>query len=159
MKLVFLNPRRVIIKTEAESEKLIPLTDEQIEYYKANPNASYDEVWNIGKPELEQPKPPEIPLNDYKQWKIQEMSQMSFNLMNEIGIAEHTFRNETAISIVNETATDTIKRYNIIVPLLKAEFYRLEEAINNAENNASIDEICRSAKFAEIITQNLNNNE
>ena len=159
MKLVFLNPRRVIIKTEAESEKLIPLTDEQIEYYKANPNASYDEVWNVGKPTTELPKPPEIPLNNYKQWKIQETSQMSFNLMNEIGIAEHTFRNETAISIVDGEATDIIKRYNIIVPLLKAEFYRLEEAINNAESNESIDDICQSAKFTEIITQNMNNDE
>ena len=159
MKLVFFEQRRVIITSAVESEKSIPLTDEQIEYYAVNPTASYDEVWHIGKPELEQSKPPEIPLNDYKQWKIQDMSQMSFNLMNEIGIAEHTFRNETAISIVNETATDTIKRYNIIVPLLKAEFYRLEEAINNAENNASIDEICQTAKFAEIITENMNNDE
>ena len=163
MKHFFLIPKKVIIKSAfiGKSDKLLPLTDEQVVYYEANPNASYNDVLAMASlvEQPQQPQQPEIPIENYKRWKIQEMSQMSFNLMNEIGIAEHTFRNETAISIVDGEATDIIKRYNIIVPLLKAEFYRLEEAINNAESNESIDDICQSAKFTEIITQNMNNDE
>ena len=156
MKTVFFIARKEIINTSSESDKFIPLNDEQLAYYKANPKASYYEVWNIGQPVV---APPETPVEDYKQWKIQEMSQMSLNLMQEIGLKDYQVTNELAIAAETGETSERLKSYNKTVALLKEEYYRLEKAINEAANNADIDTICQGAKFAEIIAENMISHE
>jgi len=155
MKTVFFIPKKVIINTSANDEKLIPLTDEQLAYYEANPTASYDEVWNIGKPEAVPSIPIETPIEDYKKYKIQEMSQMSLFLMSENGMKDHQVHNELAISAEAGEVSERLKSYNKTVALLKGEYYRLRQEINAATSNADIDTVCEGAKFAEIIAKNM----
>ena len=151
---VFLTSRKVIIESGVESEKLIPLTEKQVEFYKANPKASYDEVWQLEHP-VEPPKPIEHSLEDYKKWKTQDMSNMSLHLMNENGIKDYQVINELAINAETGEASKRLKAYNKTVVLLKEEYYRLEKAINEAESNADIDTICQGAEYAEIIAKNM----
>ena len=156
MKLVFLTPRKVIIETAAESEKFIPLTDKQVAYYKTNPTASYDEVWQVEHP-VEQSKPVETSLENHKKWKVQEMSYLSLHLMSENGMKDHQVHNELAIATETGEASERLKAYNKTVVMLKDEYYRLEKAINEAESNADVDTVCEGAKFAEIIVKNMGN--
>ena len=154
MKLVFLTPRKVIIETAAESEKIIPLTDKQVAYYETNPTASYDEVWQV-EHSVEQPKPVETSLEDHKEWKVQEMSYLSLHLMSENGMKDYQVHNELAITAETGEASERLKAYNKTVALLKEEYYRLEKEINKATSNADIDTVCEGAKFAEIIAKNM----
>ena len=155
MKAVFFTARKVIINTSSDSEKFTPLTDEQLAYYEANPTASYDEVWNIGKPEAVPSIPVETPIEDYKVYKINEMSKMSLHIMSENGMKDYQVRNEIAIAVETGETSERLKAYNKTVVMLKDEYYRLEKAINEAESNADVDTVCEGAKFAEIIAKNM----
>ena len=155
MKTVFFPSRKAIITTSLASEKFIPLTDEQLAHYETNPKASYNEVWNIGKPAIEPPKPVETPLESHKEYQINEMSQMSLFLMHENGIKDYQVRNELAISVETGEVSKRLKAYNKTVVMLKDEYYRLEKAINEATSNTDVDVVCQGAKFAEIIAKNM----
>jgi hypothetical protein len=136
--------RKIIIDTEVQNlpkfmfEKL---NENQLEFLAENPQANYDEVMNL---QLKQITP--IAVEEYKLIKIEELSQISLNMINSI-ISDYQIKNALTGVYDEDKSAQIIEKYRVAGTAFRDEFYRVSDLINSAETIDSVDIAFNSKNF------------
>lgn len=149
MKYYIYNNKEIKIREQAVDTDLftqyIEMTDSQVAFYLANPNASVDEIKNCQL----LPIPPLPTLEEVKKLAISRLSQLSLDTSNSI-IPEYKIRN--AMMTISHTSIDNsiysqdeasqiISDANNIGTLCRNKFYELKKRIESATTDDEVYEI------------------
>ena len=149
MKYYIYNNKEIKIREQAVDTDLftqyIEMTDSQVAFYLANPNASIDEIKNCQL----LPIPPLPTLEEVKKLAIRRLSQLSLDTSNSI-IPEYRIRN--AMMTISHTSIDNsiysqdeasqiISDANNIGTLCRNKFYGLKKRIESATTDDEVYEI------------------
>jgi len=84
-------------------------------------------------------------LQEYKKAKIEEMSNLSFNLRQKV-VPDYKVQN-ALIGLYDDSVMRKIRQ---LCYDFRVEYYRLDSSIKNAKTELEIDEICTNNKFDNI---------
>lgn len=126
--------------------QFVEMTDEQISFYLANPNASIEEIKNCQL----QPTPPLPTLEDVKLFAIERLSLLSLEVYNEC-MPAYKLNNALMSIITNENtqngiydtlqATQIITTANDIGTLCRNQYYILKERIEACTTEIEVEAI------------------
>jgi len=84
-------------------------------------------------------------LQEYKKAKIEEMSNLSFNLRQKV-VPDYKVQN-ALLGLYDDSVMRKIRQ---LCYDFRVEYYRLDSSIKNAKTELEIDEICTNNKFDNI---------
>lgn len=150
MKYYIYNNKEIKIREQAVDTDMftqyIEMTDSQVAFYLANPNASVDEIKNCKL----LPTPPLPTLEEVKLFAIERLSLLSLEVYNEC-MPAYKFNNALMSIITNENtqngiydtlqATQIITTANDIGTLCRNQYYILKERIEACTTEIEVEAI------------------
>lgn len=121
-----------------------PLTEEQLKFLEENPGASAMEVLQGSLNKV--PEPVEIPLDNYKEQVIDQISRLSLNTSRE-KVSDYQFLNAQASLLsdagiyTHEKANEIIVLYNTIGKQCRDKYYAFVEELNNCNTREKVEEL------------------